>query len=359
MELREIVCLAAGAAAAAALVASARARKRASVASKKVLVIGAAGAVGKRLIGALVERFGPFSVVAALRNTRLPEPLASQVVCEYGVDVRDEASLRTLLSKHAASVGWVWNLAAPLSVDTAADPHAAHDVTVGGMERLLRVMAEVGLSRLCFSDSIGSFGGSAPRLNAPASWLCAHPDQDPGSDYGEQKRACRALMAQYAKEHGFDTRWAVIPGVLHADASWGGGTTEYALDAILCASRGHSFACPVPRDACLPMILADDLVDGLVKLQEAPRAWLTQPEAGYAISGFSFTADELFTRLSELCPGFKASEQLDETAAKFARLWPDSISATEAKADLGFEARSGFRATVESILSAHRQRQEM
>ena len=59
-----------------------------------------------------------------------------------------------------------------------------------------------------------------------------NPTQDPGSDYGRQKRGCRELMAQYAEKHGFDTRFAVLPGVLHDNAVWGNGTTEYALDAL-------------------------------------------------------------------------------------------------------------------------------
>jgi threonine 3-dehydrogenase len=358
----------------------------------KTLVIGGAGAIGKRLIARLVARDGPGSVVAGLRNTPLPAALASEVVCEFGVDVRKVSTLRALLTKHAATVRWVWNLAAPLSVDTAADPAVAQDVTVGGMERLLRVMAEVGLSRLCFSDSIGSFGASAPRDEAPASWLVERPTQDPGSDYGRQKRGCRELMQCYsggrqqpslspphspthyhttmsschaavsvptvrAEKRGFDTRWAVIPGVLHADATWGGGTTEYALDAILCAARGDAtFACPVPLDTPLPMIMVDDLVTGMLALMDAPRAALTQPQAGYALAGFSFSARQLFEVLRRQSTddgataaggrggggggaqaeggGPAVSEVLEPSAAAFAELWPDSISAAEARADL-------------------------
>jgi threonine 3-dehydrogenase len=46
----------------------------------------------------------------------------------------------------------------------------------------------------------------------------------------------------------------VLPGVLHAEAVWGNGTTEYALDALLAALHqetrlglptGDAFVCPV------------------------------------------------------------------------------------------------------------------
>ena len=190
-------------------------------AAHRTLVIGGAGAIGRRLIAALVACNGPGSVIAGLRSTPLAPDLAPQVICEFGVDVRKEDTIRSLLSKYAGTIDVVWNLAAPLSVDTAKDPGVAHDVVVGGMERLLRCMKENGLRRLCFSDSIGSFGADAPRTDATAAWLTENPRQDPGSDYGLQKRACREMMAEYSASHGFDTRWAVIPGVLHSDNRFG------------------------------------------------------------------------------------------------------------------------------------------
>ena len=162
-----------------------------------------------------------------MRKTPLPESLTQNgaVVVEMGVNLRDAASVAAVVSKHASSLKAVWNLAAPLSVETEADPAAADDTVVRGMERILTAMDAANLPasvKLLFSDSIGSFGSSAPRELAPASWLVAHPEQDPGSAYGRQKRACRDLMAASK----YDSRWAVIPGVLHDDPTWGDGTTE-------------------------------------------------------------------------------------------------------------------------------------
>eukprot|EP01048_Picozoa_sp_COSAG05_P017129 COSAG05_NODE_2295_length_3264_cov_2.986730_5_plen_234_part_00 len=205
----------------------------------------------------------------------------------------------------------------------------------------------------------------SPRRGATAAWLTQNPAQDPGSDYGLQKRACRELMAEYSSRHGFDTRWAVIPGVLHSDPTWGGGTTEYALDAALSAVEGKPFRCPVPLSCPLPMIMAEDLVNGLLRLQDAPRAQLTEPEAGYAMAGFSFTAQQLLTLLTELCPAAGGGgsgtlvfeEHLDENAAAFARLWPDTISGEAAERDLGFMAKMGFEAGMRQIVEAHLSRQ--
>lgn len=320
------------------------------------LVVGAAGAVGKRLIGALAWRGD--TVVAALRRTPLPDHLQTIVAAqEMNVDVRDVASLRKIFEKHPG-IHTVWNLAAPLSVETANDPSVARDVTMGGMKNILEVMKGTDARKLIFTDSIGSYGASAPRSGCTARWLTENPEQDPGSDYGLQKRGCRDLMAKFAKEHGGDTRWAVLPGVLHMEASWGQGTTEYALDALQAAAEGQPFECPVDPDVQMPMVWADDLIRGLLALDGAPAAALKEPERGYCLPGFSFSANELFREIRRIneCRDFTTSVALDANMNKFANLWPDDLSGAEAKRDFGYSPAVGLEEVVKKILHAHHAR---
>lgn len=325
----------------------------------KVLIVGCAGAVGKALAAAIVEKRGARSVIAALRNTALPPALAADCVCEFGIDVRDAGSLDALLAKHAATVECVWNLAAPLSVETAENPAVSEAVTVGGMANLLAACKAHGVARVCFSDSIGSYGASAPRAGATGRWLTENPEQNPGSDYGVQKRKIRELLKAFAADvEGGDTRWAVIPGVLHAEATWGAGTTEYALDAILCAVEGRVPELIVPEHELLPMVYRDDLVRGLVALMDAPREALREPECGYAIAGFSFSADQLCQRLHARFPAFPAALAGDTegAAARFAMAWPDELSGAAAQADFGYEPAVGFEAMLDLVVAAHTAR---
>ena len=167
------------------------------MASKKpsTLIIGAAGAVGKRLCAALVangHRVIASDRMPKLRN--LERIVGNAGLCVGGIDVCDAKALNTLFKLHADENTTVWNLAAPLSVETAMDPAVAEAVTVGGMSKVLDAMNSVGARRICFTDSIGSFGSEAPRQAATARWLTENPTQDPGSDYGLQKRGCRELM---------------------------------------------------------------------------------------------------------------------------------------------------------------------
>ena len=289
---------------------------------QSTLIIGAAGAIGKRLCGALTAR--GHRVIATDRMEKLPGSVQREMgklgKCIGSVDVRDAEGLKALFREHADANTTVWNLAAPLSVETALSPEVAEAVTVGGMSNVLAAMSDVGARRICFTDSIGSFGASAPRKGATARWLIENPTQDPGSDYGRQKRGCRELMATFMAAGG-DSRFAVLPGVLHDNPVWGNGTTEYALDALIAAPHqaskhglptGSAYVCPVDPDVKLPMVFSTDLMRGLVALQEADEDSLAEPERGYCIPGLSFTPNELFAEIRKHHPGFGFRVKLNE-----------------------------------------------
>ncbi|CAK9012440.1 L-threonine 3-dehydrogenase [Durusdinium trenchii] len=179
-----------------------------------------------------------------------------------------------------------------------------------------RVVRGASLSKvILFTDSIGSFGALAPRESCTARWLTEHPMQDPGSDYGRQKRGVRRLLKEFWNAGG-DPRWAVLPGVLHSESTWGHGTTEYALEALLTAAnclsgKQETFQCPIEPTVRLPMIYVDDLTRGLLALQDADESQLREPERGYALPGVSFTAEELFKEIRFHVPSF---EPLGSTA---------------------------------------------
>lgn len=318
-----------------------------------VLIIGAAGAVGKRLVRALAARGE--RIVAVDRTLELPAELQHLVTyAETGVDVRDFNTVKKVLRRHRF-VETVWNLAAPLSVETALNPAVAEQVTVNGMRNVLWAMYEAKVKRIMFTDSIGSFGQTAPRRDCTARWLVENPAQDPGSDYGRQKRGCRRLMNEFWR-YGGDPRWAVLPGVLHTEGAWGNGTTEYALDALKAAAKGEPFVCPVDPDVMLPMIFVDDLMRGLLALQDAPESQLAQPERGYAVPGLSFTPNQLFSEIRRHVPDFEVTVELNQNMNTFANIWPDTLSMREPLEDLGYAPLVGLGEMVEKVFDAHKQR---
>ena len=319
----------------------------------RTLIVGAAGAVGKRLCLALARAGN--TVIAADRMEFIPSTLKHVATKSVGsIDVRDRAALKQLFQENANEETVVWNLASPLSVETALSPEVAQEVVIGGMRNVLEAMRTVGARRICFTDSIGSFGNTSPRDGVSARWLAENPTQDPGSDYGKQKRACRELLDEFATTHNGDPRVAILPGVLHSEPVWGNGTTEYALDALLAASRGQSYACPIDPDVRMPMVYADDLMRGLLALQFARENELQEPQRMYNMTGLSFTARELFDEIQHFKPDFEPTfGPLDANMNKFANLWPDTLSTEESLRDLDYEAEVTLPAIVAGVLNAH------
>ena len=174
-------------------------------------------------------------------------------------------------------------------------------------------------------------------------------------------------MKTFAKDHGGDPRFAVLPGVLHSESVWGNGTTEYALDALLAAPHqasrlglptGDAYVCPVDPDVRMPMVFVDDLMRGLIALQEADEETLVEPEHGYCVPGLSFSANELFAEIRKHYPGFGFRVELDENMAKFAKLWPDALADEEPLRDLGYKPDVGLEEMVASVLKTHDARNE-
>jgi nucleoside-diphosphate-sugar epimerase len=298
----------------------------------------------------------------ALHRNPLPSHLCDHVICEYGFDVRSESSVNELFLKYKDQIKAVWNLAAPLSVDTAKDPSTAYDTTVEGMKRVLNAMLKNNINTLYFSDSIGSFGASSPRENSSAMWLIQNPTQDPGSDYGVQKRECRKLMSEFEVQYGFDTRFAIIPGVLHSSKDWGGGTTEYALDALWAAVNGHHYRCPVSEDTMLPMIHSTDLINGLIALMNSPLENFPHGMSprGSVIAGFSFSPRQLFSEIQKYYPAFSYSfdSNFNPSAALFSELWPNSLDKEENETVINFVSQYDLASTVSDIINAHKRRIE-
>ena len=90
------------------------------------LIIGAAGAVGKRLCAALTAQGKRVIASDRMPSDQMPGSLKRSIgphgTCVGGVDVCDADALRVLFRDHADEHTTVWNLAAPLSVETAMDP---------------------------------------------------------------------------------------------------------------------------------------------------------------------------------------------------------------------------------------------
>jgi UDP-glucose 4-epimerase len=122
-----------------------------------VLIIWALGAIDIALTYHFLANGHPD--VAGLYTSLLPADIVHHpsLMYQFGVDCTDENSISNIFDDNPAIL-IVWNLAAPLLMETVSDPYRAHDVVVGGVDRIFKAMRTHSVEKIFFSDSIGSYG---------------------------------------------------------------------------------------------------------------------------------------------------------------------------------------------------------
>merc|ERR1740117_336522 len=107
------------------------------------------------------------------------------------------------------------------------------------------------------------------------------------------------------------------------------------------------------------MIFVDDLMRGLIALQEANSEHLLEPQGGYCMPGLSFTPNELFAEIRKHYPGFGFRVKLNKNMNKFANLWPDELDVTAPLRDLGYAPEVRLEDMVRIVLEEHEDRNEL
>jgi nucleoside-diphosphate-sugar epimerase len=221
--------------------------------SRRVLVTGANGFVGRRLCAELVRRGA--QVVAAVRN-----PASAPA----GTEAAPVDSLGAATDWRQALVGAdaVIHTAARVHQmdDHAADPLAEfRRVNVAGTQRLAEQAAETGVRRLVFVSSVKVMGGERER---PYSESDAPAPADP---YGVSKWEAEQALAAVAG------RTSLRVAVLRPPLVYGPGVKANMLALVKAVARGL----PLPLGAVenrRSFVFVDNLVDAAIACAEHPAA---------------------------------------------------------------------------------------
>ncbi|MHA6296990.1 D-erythronate dehydrogenase [Devosia sp. CAU 1758] len=315
-----------------------------------ILIIGAAGMVGRKLTQALIAtgRIGenPIAAMTLVDVVAPAIPAASIPVSALAADLSLPGAAETLVGTRP---DLIFHLAAIVSGEAEADLDKGYRINLDGTRLLLDAIREEGLRapycpRLVFTSSIAVFGEPLP---------AAIPDDmahTPLTSYGTQKAICELLLADYSRRGFVDGIGIRLPTIVVRPGAPNKAASGFFSGIIREPLNG--------TEAVLPVA-------------ETVRHWFASPRAaiGFLLHAASLDTAPLGQRRNLTMPGLSATiaeeiaalerfggaravnlirREPDETIARIVAGWPQNFDASRALS-LGFQAESSF----DDIVRAH------
>lgn len=316
----------------------------------KILIIGAAGMIGRKLVRTLLER----GQLAARPIAKLI--LADIVAPERPAFAGEVETIATDLSQPGAAemlIGLepdiIFHLAAIVSGEAESDFEKGYSVNLDGTRSLFEAIRKAGMHRsycprVVFTSSIAVFGEPLPEIIGDSHHLT------PLTSYGTQKAICELLLADYSRRGFLDGVGIRLPTITIRP-----GKPNKAASGFFSSILREPL---VGQEAVLPV-------------EESVRHWFASPRAaiGFLLQAAELDTEPLGQMRTMTMPGLLASvgEQIEalrriagEDAVKLIRHEPDAaIAKIIAGWPQGFDAARahefGFRAeqSFDEIIQVH------
>ncbi len=312
-----------------------------------VLVIGAAGMVGRKLVARLAADgtvAGRPIARMTLSDVVMPEaPATDRIPVETRVDDLAAEGVAEALVKDAPEV--IFHLAAIVSGEAELDFDKGYRVNLDGTWRLLEAIRARGHApRVVFTSSIAVFGAPFPD---------PIPDDfhhTPLTSYGAQKAAGELLLADYTRKGMLDGIGIRLPTIVVRPGRPNKAASGFFSGIIREPLAGEEAVCPVdpsvkhwvasPRSA-VGFLLHAAAIDGDTV---GPRRNLTMP-------GLAVTVGEMIAALRRVAGEAVAARvrfEPDPFIEGIVAGWPRAFAPERARA-LGFRAEDDF----EEIIRIH------
>jgi len=305
-----------------------------------ILVLGAAGMVGRKLL----EKLAASPDILGREITRLTladaiapiAPLAlAGISTSLTVDLAAPRSADTLISTRPDII---FHLAAVVSGEAEADFDKGYSVNLDGSRALFEAIRHEGLKqpykpRLIFASSVAVFGAPFPGtieddfLNAPLT------------SYGTQKAITELLLSDYSRRDIFDGVGIRLPTVCVRPGAPNKAASGFFSNILREPLAGQEAALPVSEDV---------------------RHWFASPRAtvGFFLKAATMDTSLLGARRNLSMPGLSATvgeeiqalrrkaaalirHEPDPTISRIVGGWPSDFNARRAN-ELGFRAETTF-----------------
>ncbi|RWS27540.1 L-threonine 3-dehydrogenase-like protein [Leptotrombidium deliense] len=281
---------------------------------------GSLGQLGTGLASVLRQKYGATNIIMS-DIIKPPKEILNDGPYLYA-DILDFKNLQEIVVNNG--IDWIIHFSALLSAIGEHNVPLAMRVNIEGLHNVMEIAKQYRL-KLFVPSTIGAFGPDSPRNPTPD--LCV---QRPRTIYGVSKVHTELLGEYYNHRFGLDFRCLRFPGVISADTSPGGGTTDYAVQIFHDAVLHSKFECYLKPNTRLPMIYIDDCLRSVVEFLNVDEEKLSLRT--YNISAISFTPAELTDALKQYIPKLNVTYKPD-SRQDIADSWPQIFDDTNARRD--------------------------
>jgi nucleoside-diphosphate-sugar epimerase len=257
----------------------------------KILVTGAAGFLGTRLIRGLLARKTP------------PQPSTIVAADVAACTVQDERVTRAVGTIEDAEfvsslvqdgVKVVYHLAAVLSGQSEAEFEVGMRINVDATRSLLEACRRLGTRpRFVFASSVAVFGGTLPQVVPEDMALL------PQSSYGSEKAMAELMVSDYSRRGFVDGISCRLPTVAIRPGKPNSALSSFVSGIIREPLAGIVARCPVPLDTRLWITSPEVVTANLLHAGVLPAAALGDRRS-INFPGLSVTAAEMLDSLERL-----------------------------------------------------------
>jgi nucleoside-diphosphate-sugar epimerase len=312
----------------------------------RILVIGAAGMVGRKLLQKLAQD-GSLGG-SQIAHATLHDIVASQPPPGAAFQARSVASDLSLAGEAdklvAERPSVIFHLAAVVSGEAEADFEKGYRVNLDGTRQLFEAIRKVGggyKPRVVFTSSIAVFGAPFPEAIGD-EFLSA-----PLTSYGTQKAIAELLLSDYTRRGFFDGIGIRLPTVCVRPGKPNRAASGFFSGIIREPLNGQEAVLPVSEDVrhwhASPRAAIGFLLHAAALAGEriGPRRNLTMP-------GLSVTIAEQIAALRRVAgdaPARLIRREPDPAIMRIVKGWPTNFDAQRAR-ELGFRADTSFEEII-------------
>lgn len=316
-----------------------------------ILVTGAAGFLGRRLIealllrGSLTDRAGqsrPIEQIVAfdmVELTGINDPRV-KVVCG---NIANAHVLERLIDANTDSI---FHLAAVVSSQAEADFELGMRINFSATQHMLERVRQLGTCpKWVMTSSVAVFGGQLPE-QVPDNQVWA-----PQSSYGTQKAMNDLLLADYSRRAFVDGRSLRMPTIVVRPGKPNLAASSFASGIIREPLSGQTSVCPVPLDTRLWLMSPAQAIRNLIHGHELGSEQLTEGRV-INMPGLSITVERMIEALRQTA-GAQVAERIrlepNQAIERIVGSWPGAFCATYSR-DLGFTADERFTDVIEQFI---------